>query len=238
MLRNLFTLSGIISFLLRLPCVLIAISVHESAHGLAAEKMGDPTARACGRITMNPLKHFDLWGTLCLVFFGFGWANPVPINPRNFRDPKKGMALSALAGPVSNLLLALIGVLLYRITLKVFLLTGIFVLEAGTLYYAITGFGQTVTDVFLTFEVIFISLNVGYAVFNMIPCPPLDGSRIFLFFLPEETYFKIMRYERYLMIAFFVVLYIGLLDKPLSLACNGVEWAMNRVVDLIPFLRI
>ena len=238
MLRNLFTLDGIISFLLRLPCVLIAISVHESAHGLAAEKMGDPTARACGRITMNPLKHFDLWGTLCLVFFGFGWANPVPINPRNFKDPKKGMALSALAGPVSNLLLALIGVLLSRITLKTFLLTGILVPKGEYLYYTVTGFTKTIADVFLEFESIFILLNIGYAVFNMIPCPPLDGSRIFLFFLPEETYFKIMRYERYLMIAFFFVLYIGLLDKPLSLACSGMEWALDSIVDLIPFLRI
>lgn len=238
MLRNLFSIKGLISLLLRLPCVLIAISVHESAHGLAAEKMGDPTARLSGRITMNPLKHFDLWGTICLVFFGFGWANPVPINPRYFKEPKKGMALSALAGPVSNLLLALIGVLLNRITLKILLLTGVLVSQGASLYYTISGFSQTVLDVFLTLESVFISLNVGYAIFNMIPCPPLDGSRIFLFFLPEKTYFKIMRYERYIMIAFFAILYIGLLDKPLSIACYGVEYALDRLVDLIPFLRI
>ncbi len=238
-LRSLFTPEGLIGFLLRLPCVLLAISVHESAHGLAAEKMGDPTARNLGRISLNPFRHFDLIGTICLVLFGFGWANPVPIRPRNFEDPKKGMALSALAGPASNFGMALFGIILHRACLRIFLLTDVpFYVSISDLIGAGASFPCILATVFLELLVIFYSLNIGYGVFNLIPCPPLDGSRILLLFLPTETYFSIMRYERQIMLVLMLVLFTGLLDVPLSFCINAVYRGMSSLVNLIPFLKI
>jgi Zn-dependent protease len=104
-----------IEFLLRIPIVLIALSVHECAHGYAAYKMGDPTAKAFGRLTLNPIKHLDLFGTISMFLFGFGWAKPVPVNTRRFNYPKRGMAITAIAGPLSNVFLAFIGAILYSI---------------------------------------------------------------------------------------------------------------------------
>lgn len=198
----------IIGLILRLPIVMLALSLHETAHGYVALKLGDPTAQNFGRLTLNPVKHFDPIGFLCMVLFGFGWAKPVPINARCFKNPKRGMALSAAAGPISNLLLAVIFALLWRIEL-----------EIAPEYF---------TDKFLynifywtqEFLVAGITLNVGFAVFNLIPIPPFDGSRIFLILLPQELYFKIMRYERQLYAILMVALVLGVLDKPLSLVSN------------------
>lgn len=198
----------IIGLILRLPIVMLALSLHETAHGYVALKLGDPTAQNYGRLTLNPTKHFDPLGFLCMVLFGFGWAKPVPINARYFKNPKRGMALSAAAGPISNLLLAVIFALLWRIEL-----------EIAPEYF---------TDKFLynifywtqEFLVAGITLNVGFAVFNLIPIPPFDGSRIFLILLPQELYFKIMRYERQLYAILMVALVLGVLDKPLSLVSN------------------
>ena len=198
----------IIGLILRLPIVMLALSLHETAHGYVALKLGDPTAQNYGRLTLNPTKHFDPLGFLCMVLFGFGWAKPVPINARYFKNPKRGMALSAAAGPISNLLLAVIFALLWRIELE---FAPTFVVDEFTynLYYWLSQF--------LTLG---ITLNVGFAVFNLIPIPPFDGSRIFLILLPQELYFKIMRYERQLYAILMVALVLGVLDKPLSLVSN------------------
>lgn len=189
----------IISLLLSLPVIILALSLHEAAHGYIADKMGDPTARNLGRLTLNPFKHIDPMGTLCMIIFGYGWAKPVPINTRNFRDPKRGMALSALAGPVMNGILGVIGAVLYA------------VFEVWFLKLAYSGnqsFAVTVTEVVAIFFYLWAVYNFMFMVFNLIPLPPFDGSRIFLSFLPADKYFAIMKYERYIMLGLLAVLMV------------------------------
>lgn len=164
---------------------LIALTVHEFSHGYAAYKLGDPTARSLGRLTLNPVKHIDPIGALCMVFFRFGWAKPVPINPRYFKKPKRDFALTALAGPLSNLLLAFVFGLIYLLTLKGF--SSVFFESELSYRLAVN---------LTLFIYIFHAVNLGLAVFNLIPVPPLDGSRLLNVILPTRLYFKVMRYER------------------------------------------
>lgn len=187
--------AAIINVLLTLPTILIALSFHEAAHGYVAYKMGDRTAYNLGRVTFNPLKHLDPIGFLCMLVFGYGWAKPVPINTRNFNDPKRGMALTALAGPLTNLFLGIIGVLFATLTLYSFY-TDTILLAAyeNELVY-------NIFQMLYTFFYYFGYLNFLLAVFNMIPVPPFDGSRIATVFMPTKMYFQIMQYERYMLIA-------------------------------------
>ena len=182
---NHFALNGVISpqelyyYALRAVAMLIVIPFHESAHALISWKLGDSTAKDMGRLSMNPLRHFDPLGALCMIAAGVGWAKPVGINPTRFKNPKRGMAVSAAAGPLSNFLLAYAAMLLYKVV-----------------YYAC---GGAAPQLVLDFLYVLISMNISLGVFNLIPVPPFDGSRIVLLFLPQKMYFQAMRYEKYIM---------------------------------------
>lgn len=209
--------TSIALFLIRLPIVAIALSFHEMSHAYVAHKMGDDTAKNLGRLTMNPFKHLDLIGSISLVIFGIGWAKPVPVNARNFENPKKGMALTALAGPVSNLILSIAALIPFVISF--------YLLDTSS----------TVLWLIYQFFYMFHYLNLVYAVFNMLPVPPLDGSRLALMFLPDKIYFGIMKYERIIMILFFVFLYfIGF--EFIGMICSYISNGMIYLVSLIPGL--
>lgn len=177
---------------------LLCITVHETCHGLVAWWLGDPTAKRAGRLTLNPLRHIDILGLLMMAVARFGWAKPVPVNMYNFKNPKTGMALTALAGPVSNVLLAWVALLVRSVLLVV-------------LYRN----GNELTAWLVTFTEYVTILSAGLAVFNIIPISPLDGSKILFAFLPDESYRQLMRYERYGMVLLMVVLLAGWLDTPL-----------------------
>ena len=179
------TIEEIRFYILTFLAALVALTVHEFAHGYAAYKMGDSTAKNLGRLSFNPLKHLDIFGTICMVLFRFGWAKPVPINARNFKNPKRGFAISALAGPLSNLLLGFLTVGLYLLY---------FALLRGVTFEE--GFALNLAQTFADFLYIFFSLNIGLAIFNLIPVPPLDGSRILNVVLTPKAYFGLMKHER------------------------------------------
>lgn len=203
--------SYIIQLLLSLPVCLLALSVHETAHGYVAYRLGDPTAHSMGRLTLNPIKHLDPIGFLCMVLFGFGWAKPVPINTRYFKNPKRDMALTGVAGPISNLLLALV----FALAMKLFYLTNVFAhIQNNTVFIMALCF-----HIFLQRG---IYLNVALAVFNLLPVPPMDGSRLLFAVLPSKLYFKIMRYEQYIYIAVLVLLALGVLSPIINFLTNAV----------------
>ena len=191
--------------------VLVILPVHELAHAFAAHKLGDDTAKWNGRLTLNPTAHLDLQGTLMLVLFGVGYARPVPINPYNFRNARKGMALSALAGPVSNLLMAVVSVGLFR--LCVALIPNAMVL--GYLYLILID--------------VFAWINIRLAIFNLLPIPPLDGSKIFGYFLPDRWVYTMERYSRQISLVLMMLLFIGVLDRPLSFLTNLIGGLIFRL---------
>lgn len=219
-------------YLLSLPIVLIALSFHELAHGFIAMKLGDNTARDLGRLTMNPLKHIDVIGFICMVFFHFGWAKPVPIQTRNFKNPRRDMALTGLAGPVSNVILALVSALILRLAILIMNLTMYDeLLSMEISIYSGQAFSASAPFLIMSLIVymcyIGIILNLSLALFNLIPIPPLDGSRIFYVFLPTKLYFGVMKYERYISIVMLILLWTGIISLPLSYA---VGWITNGLL--------
>ena len=187
----------LIPYLFSLVAALIALTVHEYCHGYAAYKLGDNTARNLGRLSLNPLHHLDLFGVLCMVLFHFGWAKPVPINARNFKKPKRDFAITALAGPLANIILAFFATPCF---LLIFFL--MFNVEP-------TGFLFSVLENTMLFLQCFLVINLGLGVFNLIPLPPFDGSRIVNVLLPERWYFGIMRHERKIYLGVIIWLFLG-----------------------------
>ena len=214
----------IIHLLLCLPIILISLSLHEAAHGYAAYKLGDPTAKNFGRLTLNPMKHLDPIGFICMLLAGIGWANPVPINTRNFKKPRRDMALSAAAGPLSNLLLAA----LFCAILKVY---SIFFPQA---FLNLTGFAANALVFFGIFLYYGISLNITFAVFNLLPVPPFDGSRLLYVFLPPKYYFGVMKYERYLALAIMLLLLFGVLTPIINFVATGIMNLLFTVFQVPP----
>ena len=214
----------LIGLLLRIPIVLIALSVHECAHGYIAYKMGDTTAKSFGRLTLNPIKHLDLFGTVCMFLFGFGWAKPVPINARRFDNPKKGMALTALAGPVSNVILSFLGLILYGIAY-------VLAVKFPDVFYG-SSFAVNFYNVLVTFLMMFHTMNLSLAIFNLFPIPPLDGSRLALAVLPDKLYFGLMKYEQIIQIVLMLALFSGLLDVPLNFIIGAVSSGMFKIINI------
>ena len=191
--------SYLIDMLISVIPAIICITVHEMSHGLAAKLMGDDTAETQRRLSLNPLRHIDPAGLVMLVVFKIGWAKPVPVNMMRFRKPKAGMALTALAGPISNFVLAAIL---------------LFVRGMLTVPLAKTGWGMTAIELFDTTAY----LSVCLGLFNLIPLPPMDGSKVLFSFLPDRLYMKLMRYERYGMIVIIILMLTNVVDKPLDAA--------------------
>lgn len=197
------------SILLRVAAVFLCLTIHETCHGLAAYALGDPTAKRAHRLSLNPLRHIDWLGLIMMVAAGFGWAKPVPVNPNYFKKPKQGMALTALAGPVSNFVLALLALLCARLV-----------------YHQYGALWDFIFDLLLTTAY----LSVGLGLFNLIPISPLDGSKVLFAFLPDSAYEKLMRYEKYGMIALLILVWLGVGDNVLSTAIYNVYAAMINFV--------
>ena len=206
-LQNLFhalDFTSLGSAALRMAAVLLCLSVHETCHGLAALALGDPTAKARHRLSLNPLRHIDWLGLAMMFVAGFGWAKPVPVNPNYFKKPKQGMAVTALAGPASNFLLALLAMLISRLIY---------------LYAPYNAVWQTVFD-FCLYTV--APLSIGLGLFNLLPLPPLDGSKVLAMFLPDRAYAVWMRYERYGMLVLLVLSFANIGSSFISNAILGV----------------
>lgn len=215
-LSNLWTaldFGSLLSMVTRLAAVLLCLTVHESCHGLAAYALGDPTARREHRLSLNPLRHIDWFGLLMMFVAGFGWAKPVPVNPNYFKKPKQGMALTALAGPVSNFLLALLTLLAARIFCDV---------------AAYSEANQRILDFLLMVAL----LSIGLGLFNLLPIPPLDGSKVLFAVLPDRAYNQLMRYERYGMLLLFALVFFDVGSSAFSAAIEWVFELFCRIVGL------
>ena len=203
--------AGLVSFLVNVLAVVVCLTLHELSHGLAAYALGDPTAKDQGRLSLNPLRHIDLIGFVCMLVAGVGWARPVPVDLRYFNHPKRDMAITALAGPVSNLL------------------TAVLAIGIGSLLYHLGLLGGTV--LFCVFGALcnLAVLSAGLGLFNLIPIPPMDGSRVLFAFLPDRLYYTVMRYERYIMLALLLLLFFGVFSGPLNTA---IQWVLSLLCRL------
>ena len=213
-LWNSLDFSAMLSALMRLIAVFLCLTVHETCHGLTAYALGDPTAKREHRLSLNPLHHIDWVGLACMLVLGFGWAKPVPVDPRYFKKPKQGMAITALAGPVSNFLLALVLLLIAR---------GVYLRALVT--------GQ-LSEVWFSFLLNTASLSVGLGLFNLVPIPPLDGSKVLAVLLPDRAYSWLMRYERFGMLLLLAVISVGIGSNALD---SAIRWTFTLLCRLVGF---
>lgn len=193
---DIFTREGLIAFLYTLPALLFCLSIHEFAHAYTAYKLGDSSQKAMGRLTLNPFAHIDLAGFASIALFGFGWGKPVMIDDRNFKNRALGNALTAFAGPFSNLVMAVI----FTIILKVLLITGVVSSAASS----------SVGAIILNMLKLIIQFNVVFGIFNLLPIPPLDGSRVLTFFLPSKGREIMYRLERYSFVIVLIIFVTGI----------------------------
>ena len=210
-LQNLFQALDVASLqdaALRVLAVFLCLTVHETCHGLAAYGLGDPTAKSMHRLSLNPLRHIDWFGLVMMFAAGFGWAKPVPVDPRYFKKPKQGMAITALAGPASNFLLAILA---------------IGISKAIYLYAPYTAAWDMI---FFFFLYTVAPLSIGLGLFNLLPIPPLDGSQVLAVLLPDRAYVQLMRYERYGMIVLLLLSWFGLTGDLISNAIMSVYGAL------------
>lgn len=190
-----------VQMLLSVIPALICITLHELSHGFVAYKLGDETAKRAGRLTLNPIKHIDIFGLIMMIAFKFGWAKPVPVDMRNFRNPKRDMAICALAGPVSNVIICCVFLFIFGMCYL-------------PLNFSDTRFSQSLVEMIYTTAY----LSLALAVFNIIPIPPLDGSKVLFSVMSSESYYKLMRYEKYGMIILIALLATDILGNPLQSA--------------------
>jgi len=209
-IKNGFDFSYLLGILRSVIPSLICITLHELSHGLVAYSLGDDTAKRAGRLTLNPLKHLDPIGLLMMVTVHFGYAKPVPVNMNKFKNPKRDMAITALAGPVSNVVITLVFLLLY-----------------GLLYLPLQG--GSVGEFILDMLDLTAYISIGYAIFNILPIPPLDGSKVLFSLLDEGSYRKLMCYERYGGLALMLLVWSGVLGTPLSAA---IRWVYLHLLPL------
>jgi len=211
---------NLMEILIRVPITLLALSVHELAHGWVSYKLGDPTPKNQGRLTLNPFAHLDLIGTLLMIFTRFGWAKPVQINPMYYRDRVKGMAITAAAGPISNFILAFLGMFIGSILMLVF------------------GYNIEAVAWIKFITEIFVLQNLCFMIFNFIPFPPLDGFKIFGMFMPRSTYYKILQYEQYIMYLLMLLCLTGAFSNIIGIGVNFFYRIIQIVVGFIVGLFI
>lgn len=221
------SLENVIKYFVRVMIIFLILPIHEYAHAWAAHKQGDDTALHQGRLTLNPLVHIDIIGAALLFFTGFGWAKPVQFNPLRFKKQRKGIALTALAGPLSNLIVAFIGVIVYQILIGTGVVGNLlkqYILEDNKMYILIVALNY------------FILINIGLALFNLIPVPPLDGAKILSYFTSYNFERKIAQYEQFIAIAFLALMFTGILSKPLQLLTDLIFDFMTLITNWIPKL--
>lgn len=215
---NIFSKEGLISFLYTLPALLFCLSVHEFAHAYTAYKLGDRTQKTMGRLTLNPFSHIDIAGFICIALFGFGWGKPVMIDDRNFKNKAVGNALTAFAGPFSNIIMAI----LFTIILKILLITGVI----------LPTMNSVVGSIILNMFILTIQFNVVFAIFNLIPIPPFDGSRILYFFLPAKGREYMYKIEQYSFVIVLVILVTGIGSKLVSPIVSFVLGLLSKFIML------
>ena len=209
---------SLINILINVPITLIALTGHEFAHAFVSTKLGDPTPRYEGRLTLNPIAHLDIMGTILMILTGFGWAKPVGVNPMYYKDRKKGMALTAIAGPIANFIMAFLGVLIGTVLLII----------GNSL-----GWSYSVLSNINMIFYLFAFRNLCFMVFNLIPIPPLDGSKVLGLFIPNRTYYKILEYERYSIILIMILSLTGVFNSVIGGGVSAVFSMISKAVSVI-----